>query len=319
MNRITYFALRRLLFSVITLIGVTLIIYAFYFPHSGESNFIVGYFSWWYNIFSGNWGKVDVPMFNGSMLQAISIFLPNTLMLSIFSAIFIWLIGTYLGIFSATNKAGSVLNPISYFFYSSPIFVLIILLIVIFGIIWKVFPYVGSINPLLLVNVPWFSNGVSYPTHILLIDALIHGSWGIAYNAFLHLILPALSLIIAFSAGVLIIIRATAREMMNKGFYKFLFLRDINKRRVNYVHLLKNSLIPPLTFFTYLISSFISGEVIVETMFTYPGIGYLLVQSLQQAQYLAILDLSFVFSLVFVIASFILDMLYIYIDPRASI
>jgi peptide/nickel transport system permease protein len=319
MNRLLYFALKRAVFSLITIFGVTLIIYAFYFPHSGSNNFILGYFNWWGDIFSGNWGSVNVPIYNGSILSAIATFLPNTLMLSIFTAIFIWIIGVYSGIFSATNFSGNILNPIAYILYSSPIFVLIIFLIVIFGVALKWLPFVGSINPLLLTNVNWYSNGVSYPTHIVLIDAILHGDWTAAYDAFLHLLLPALSLILAFSAGVMIIIRATAKEIMNKNFYKFLFLRDISKRRINYNHLLKNSLIPPLTFFTYLISSFLSGEVIVEAMFTYPGIGLLLVQSLQQSQYLAILDLSFVFSLVFVIASFTLDMLYAYIDPRAEI
>ncbi|MCW1293080.1 MAG: ABC transporter permease [Candidatus Parvarchaeota archaeon] len=316
--KIIEFLWRRILSSFIVLIGVTLIIYTIYYLKEGLNNYFVGYFKWWSNILLGKWGIINVPMFNGSVLKAISIFLPNTLILLIFSGIIIFLLGIFLGFLSSKHKRfGDLIRIISFFFYSSPSFIIAIFVIIILGV-YLGLPYVGSINPILLINANWYSNGVSYPTHILLFDALIHGDFPVAYNAFLHLILPSLSLILSFFAGLLIVMNYSVNESSQKGFYKFLFLRELPNRRRDY-HLVKNAVTQPVNFFAYLIASLLSGDVIVETLFSYPGMGLLLVQSLQSSQYIALLDLSLIYSLIFIIVSFILDLIYVEIDPRAEI
>ena len=81
-------------------------------------------------------------------------------------------------------------------------------------------------------------------------------------------------------------------------------------------HALRNAIFQPATFFAYTISGLLSGEVVIETIFNYPGMGYFLTQSLINNQLVAVLDSVLIFGIIFVSATILLDIFYAVIDPR---
>ncbi|MBE5728757.1 ABC transporter permease [Candidatus Parvarchaeota archaeon] len=317
---LSHYIIKRLIIAVPTLIGITLFIFLLYYIIGGlHSNFLVAYGSWLSSLFSGKSQIVNTNVYKGSISSAIALFLPNTLMLSIFAAVLIWFIGTYLGVFSARHKdsaADLTIKAASFYLYAAPIFIVAIVLIILFGVYLKILPFSGEINPLLMVGIAWFSDGISYPTHILLIDALIHGNFVIAWNAFLSLILPALSLALAFIAGVIIMLRNSMISVLNQNFITGARGKGLSERYIVRRHALRNAIFQPATFFAYTISGLLSGEVVIETIFNYPGMGYFLTQSLINNQLVAVLDSVLIFGIIFVSATILLDIFYAVIDPR---
>ena len=183
----------------------------------------VQYFYWLYQILRGNWGFTNTPIFSGSVDTAIALYLPNTLMISVFASILIWVIGVPLGVFSANNRdsvADHTLRVGSFTLYSMPIYLIGVVLILVIGVYLKILPFSGVVNPISVSGLSWYVNGISYPTHIILIDAIIHNSWGIAADAFLHLILPSVTLALAIVASMIRILQVFDARSIRSRLYQ---------------------------------------------------------------------------------------------------
>jgi len=141
----------------------------------------IQYFYWLYQILQGNWGFTNTLIFSGSVSTAIALFLPNTLMISVFASILIWVIGVPLGVFSAVNRDSAADHTVrvgSFTLYAMPIYLIGVVLILLVGVYLKLLPFSGVVNQISVSGLSWYVNGISYPTHIILIDAIIHNSWG---------------------------------------------------------------------------------------------------------------------------------------------
>ena len=321
--RFWFFIIKRIISAFITLIGLTFIVFALSYM-SGNNKGIneplyLGYFYWIKSFFSGNLGYANTPIYSGSVGTAILLFLPNTIMLTIISSILVWIIGVSLGVFSAT-KRDSILDysvrGISSILYSTPIYLIAIVLIIIFGVELKILPFSGTLNPLLASNLSWYKNGISYPTHIILIDALLHGNIPVFWDALLHTILPALTLALATVAGMIRILRSSMLEVLDQDYVRFARAKGVPEKVVINLHARRNALIPVLTLYGYTIASLLSGTVVVESIFNYPGIGYWTTQAILSGSINGIMASTLIFGIVFVSISLILDIMYAIIDPR---
>jgi peptide/nickel transport system permease protein len=96
-------------------------------------------------------------------------------------------------------------------------------------------------------------------------------------------------------------------------------MRGVEKGRIVYVHALKNSMIPVITLLALVFSWMISGSVIIETIFSYNGLGWLLTTALYNYDYPAVIGCSVVIGIAVVLANFIADVLYAVIDPRIKL
>jgi ABC-type dipeptide/oligopeptide/nickel transport systems, permease components len=347
--RLWIYIARRLLILIPTLVGLTFIVFAL--THAGGNNLIlaeyinprlsgpareeavakltaelhlnqpiyVQYFYWLAEVLKGNWGYTNTPIFSGSVTQAIALFMPNTLSISLFAALLIWVIGIPLGVFSAVNRdsvGDNAVRVTSFGLYSMPIYLIAVALILALGVYLKVLPFAGVVNPLLVSNVPWYHNGISYPTHILLIDAIIHGDWVVAGNAFLHMILPSLTLALGVLAGVIRILRASMLEVLDQDYIKLARAKGVPERAVYNLHARRNAILPTVTFFGYTVAGLLGGAVVVEEVFNYPGIGYWTTQALLNNDVGGILGSTLVFGLILIFTSLILDIVYAFLDPR---
>ncbi|AEB94213.1 MAG: ABC transporter permease [Metallosphaera sp.] len=343
------FILRRLIILIPTLIGLTLLV--FVLIHLQGNNLILSeylnprltgqareleiqrliqefhlnqpvyiqYFYWLGQVLSGNFGYTNTPIFSGPVSVAIELFLPNTIVLSLFAALLIWLIGIPLGVFSAVNRdsvADQGIRVFSFTLYSMPIYLIAIALILLLGVYTGVLPFSGEVNPTLVSGLPWYVNGISYPTHILLIDAIIHGDFTVALNAFLHLIMPAVTLALAVMAGIIRILRASMLETLEQDYIKLARAKGVPEKIVNNLHARKSAMLPVVTSFGYTVAGLLGGVVVVETVFDFPGIGYWTTQALLNDDVGGVMASTLIFGIILVLTTLILDIVYAVIDPR---
>ncbi len=343
------YILRRILILIPTLIGLTLMV--FVIIHLQGNNLLLAqylnprltgpakqqqlealterfhlndpvyiqYFYWLQQIITGDWGYTNTPIYSGSVTTAISLFLPNTIIIAVFASIIIWLLSIPLGVSSAVNRDSirdHLIRVSSFTLYAMPIYLIAIALIILLGVYFHVLPFSGPVNPLLVSNLDWYKNGISYPTHILLIDALIHGNLTVAWDAFLHVIMPSVTLALGIMAGIIRILRASMLEVLEQDYIRLARAKGVPEKIVINLHARRNALLPVATSFGYTVAGLLGGAVVIETVFNYPGIGYWTTQALLVNDVGGIMSSTLLFGLILVFTTLILDILYALIDPR---
>jgi peptide/nickel transport system permease protein len=153
-------------------------------------------------------------------------------------------------------------------------------------------------------------------TNILTIDTLIERDWEAFVDVIKHLILPAVTLGLV-TAGVFIrLIRVNVIRTMKDDYIEAARARGIDERSVVYHHAFRNALVPVITIVGLTVALLLSGAVLTETTFNWPGIGHTLILYLQNRDYTAVQGIIVVFALVVVAASVVIDFVNAYIDPR---
>lgn len=153
-------------------------------------------------------------------------------------------------------------------------------------------------------------------TGLYTIDTLINGDWDAFVDSVRHLILPAVTLGLV-TAGIFIrLIRVNVIRTMKDDYIEAARARGIDERSVVYHHAFRNALVPVITVVGLTLALLLSGAVLTETTFNWPGIGHTLVTYLQNRDYAAVQGIIVVFALVVVLASLIIDFVNAYIDPR---
>lgn len=153
-------------------------------------------------------------------------------------------------------------------------------------------------------------------TNIYTIDTLINRDWDAFVDVSKHLILPAVTLGLV-TAGVFIrLIRVNVIRTMKDDYIEAARARGIDERSVVYHHAFRNALVPVITIVGLTVALLLSGAVLTETTFNWPGIGHTLILYLQNRDYVAVQGIIVVFALVVVLASLIIDFVNAYIDPR---
>jgi len=153
-------------------------------------------------------------------------------------------------------------------------------------------------------------------TGLFTIDSLINGDWNAFTDSVKHLVLPAVTLGLV-TAGVFIrLIRVNVIRTMKDDYIEAARARGIDERSVVYDHAFRNALVPVITVVGLTVALLLSGAVLTETTFNWPGLGHTLLTYLQNRDYAAVQGLIVVFALVVVVASLVIDFVNAYIDPR---
>lgn len=343
------YIIRRLFILIPTLLGLTFIVFAL--SHSGGPNLVLSvylnphltgearaqevakltqqfhldqpiyiqYFYWLAAILQGNLGYTNTPIYSGPVTNAIELFMPNTIMMTALASVMIWLIGMPLGIWSALKKDqlfDQATRVSSLALYSMPIYLIAIVLILLLGVYFRLLPFSGPVDQLLTGNIAWYTGGISYPTHILIIDAIIHGDYRVAISAIEHFILPSLSLALTSLAAFVRLLRSQMLDTLSQDFIRFAYSKGLPERDIINIHARKNAIIVPLTNFVYLVAGLLGGVVVIEAIFDIPGLGYWTTQALINDDIGGIMGSTLVFGLILVLSSLIIDVLYALIDPR---
>ena len=281
----------------------------------------VQYVYWLAAILQGDWGTsttIGQPVSTGFVW-----FMPNTIMLTLLASLLTWVISIPIGVYSAARRDSLLdqgVRVATFTLYSMPVFLIGFALFLSFGTAWNLLPDHGNVDSILLPTIPdaWFDHtyAVSYPTHILAVDAFLHGDWSIAWNALLHVILPAVALTLALLAGIIRILRASMLEVLEQDYVRLARAKGVPDRLVNNFHAKKNALLPTVTSYGYLVSSLFGGAVVIEDIFTFKGIGWWTTDAFLKSDVAVVMGSTLVFGLILVVTTLFLDILYAFLDPR---
>lgn len=277
---------------------------------------------------SGSWGYFPphLPMYGGyPVLKGISEALPNTIQLAVLATIVSVLISIPLGTFigarpnSVSDSGGRVFSLVG---YGMPVFFTAIVLQMLFATGGVFFAHTtgfpaGGAYPTQSSYPSWFSQqGVSSPTHIMLLDSLLHGNLVFFGRTFLFAILPVATISFGLLAGLLRFIRSGMVDSLNQEYVKTARAKGVPEGLVIRHHVRRNAMIPAVTIMGLIFASLLGGVVVVEEVFQYPGIGLLTVNSVLNFAVYGVLGTTLFFGLILVITNLIVDVVYALMDPR---
>ena len=227
--------------------------------------------------------------------------LPATLELALCAAVVALAIGVPLGVYAALKRGrfgAQVVMTVSLLGVSLPTFLIGILLILVFAVILKVLPSYGRGEVVAL----WA--GSTWTTGLLTVDGLK------------HLVLPAITLSVFQLALILRLVRAEMLEVLRTDYIKFAKARGLHDRAVYFGHALKNTLVPVITITGLQLGGLIAFAIVTETVFQWPGMGFLFIQAVQFADVPVMAAYLCLIALIFVIINLTVDLLYFAVDPR---
>ena len=236
---------------------------------------------------------------------------PATAELAIFSGIAIVLTGISLGIVSAVF-AGRRLDMLIRLFVvigmGIPPFVLALFLQLIFakGLDW--FPLEGRLST--------FMAPPPHVTGLYTLDSLLAGQWEIFWSSLQHLVLPVAALSLGRLAVGARFTRSGMLETLSQPYVRTARAKGLRERRVILRHAFRNALIPVVTMLGIQIGFLLSGAVLVEVVFTWPGLGRYAVESVVSFDFFAVIGAALVIAVIFVVSNTIVDLLYVQLDPR---
>ncbi len=276
-----------------------------------DDNYLVQYYYFIKRIFSGDLGVSSVS--GNSVLSEFLLKLPATIELSLSALLIALIIGIPLGVIAAFHNQQSidkVVRSISIVLYSMPIFWFSYLLIYIFSLKLQVTPVASRIN--LIFDIPQV-------TGFILVDVLLSdvaNKWHALYDALLHMALPILALTIIPLALVTRFVRNGMLDVLNSDYLRTARSTGVPFARLLIFHCLKNALIPLLGMFSLLVNILITGGILVESIFVWPGIGAWLIESVNKQDFLVIQALGLFTCIAIVLANTFFQILYAWLNPR---
>jgi len=238
-------------------------------------------------------------------------YLPATVELSTAAIIAAVIIGIPTGVISAVYRnrwEDQTARGFSLVGVSLPVFYLGLLILALFYYKLGWFPGRGQLSP--------FVSAPQRITGLLLVDSLLEGNMTAFVDAVRHLVLPAVCLGFA-SAGVITrMTRASMLEVLNQDYIRTARAKGLSERVVNMRHALRNAMIPTVTIIGLAYGSLLSGAVLTETIFSWPGIGRYATDSVTSLDIPAILGVTLVSAVIYSLANLAVDIAYAYLDPR---
>ncbi len=195
--------------------------------------------------------------------------------------------------------------------YAAPVFFVGILAILLFSVKLGWLPASGQADP--LTNVLLVSES---HTNIFVIDAIINGDGAALKDVLLHLVLPAVTLGLLVSGTFIRLVRVNLIQTLKNDYVEAARARGIGEGRVVLRHAFRNALVPVITVIGLQAALLLSGAVLTEVTFNWPGIGQALINYLNNRDYAAVQGIVTVFALVVVVVSLLIDVVNALIDPR---
>jgi peptide/nickel transport system permease protein len=235
-------------------------------------------------------------------------FAPGTAELALASAVWVFLFALVLGVWSALRRYGSgIARLVMLALASAPSFFLAILFILLFYSHLHWLPASGestSLQPIRKI------------TGFLLIDALLRGNLHVAWDALRHLVLPSLVIALGPAISIARVMRGSLIDTMRLDHIRTARSKGLSEVRVILKHALRNSLTPVLAMTGLQVGLLLTGVVVVETVFAWPGLGLYTANALQFDDFPAVMGITLVFGVVYVVVNAIVDILQLVADPR---
>jgi peptide/nickel transport system permease protein len=239
--------------------------------------------------------------------------LPATIELTLAAMAVAIAVAIPLGVAAAVNRDAwldRALSALSLFGVSLPGFWFGILLILLFSVTLGLFPVGGRTS---------FDLEVARVTGFLLVDTLLAGRLDAFGAALRHLALPAITLGLPTAALLARVVRSSMAEVLTSDYVLFAEAKGISRRRVLLRHGLKNALIPVVTVAAIETGSLLGGNMIVETVFGWPGLGRLVVESIFARNYPLVQAAVLLYAVTYVTLNFMADVAYTALNPKVRL
>jgi len=259
------------------------------------------------NLAHGNLGisyRTRTPV-SGLLVQGF----PATAELALFALLIALVLGGLLGVSTALGWPGSgVLRVVMVAAGSTPTF-----LVAIFGLVvlYKdlgLLPVGGQVAAGAVVP--------SGPTGLVAVDALLHGDLGLFWDAIWHLLLPALCIALVPAVSIGRMLRSSLVNALGADFARTARAKGLRERTVLVRHALRNALGPTLTMIGLQAAVMLAGVVVVEKIFSWPGVGFLMAQSIPDGDLPVIVGVTLVLGVAYVLINLMVDIAQVVIDPR---
>jgi peptide/nickel transport system permease protein len=209
---------------------------------------------------------------------------------------------------------GTVLEPVadlaSIVLLSIPEFLWALILLFVFGVLLRWLPFTGQVAP-----------GLPLPhvTGFLLLDALLVGRLDVFLSACQHLILPALALGLAFSPTIMRVLRSSLFDVYLEDYIAQARLRGLSEGKILLGHAFKNASLPTLTLAGVQFGILFSGTLLVEVIYSYPGMGNLMVDAVRNADLPLIQTIGLTYCVVVLLINTAVDSLYVVLNPKLRV
>jgi peptide/nickel transport system permease protein len=235
---------------------------------------------------------------------------PATIELAFAAGLFAVMLGIPLGFIAAkrygttTDHASLVLSLIG---VSIPIFFLALLLKYLFAVKLGWLPSVGRQDVLI---------DAEHPTNFYVLDGIVTGNWNAAWDAFKHLILPAIALGSIPLALIARVTRASVLDVQNEDYVRTARAKGLSMSVVDRRHVLRNALLPVMTVIGLQVGLLLSGAILTETVFAFPGIGTWIQESIENRDYPVLQGGILFVAVIVVLVNLAVDISYGLVNPR---
>lgn len=261
-----------------------------------HASLLTQYFQYLNNLLHGNLG-LSITYFPTPVSTVIAEDLPWTLGLVGISAIISFIIGTLLGVIIAWKRGSaldSILPPIMTFIAAIPYFWFALIVLYVLAFLLNLFPVSGAYDTSLEVGF----------TPDFLVSLLQHA------------ILPAFTIVVGSISGWMLGMRNTMITTISEDYVLMAKAKGLPERRVMLSYAARNAILPNVTGFALALGFVVGGALLTEVVFSYPGIGFALLQAVQNSDFALLQAIFLIIVIAVLIANFIADLVYVALDPR---
>ena len=265
------------------------------FGIGSNQNLISQYFSYLGQILHGNLG-ISITFFPATVSSVIRTALPWTLALVGVATVLSFVVGTLLGIVAATRRGTWVdaLLPVTSFLSAVPYFWLGLVALTVFAVELGWFPLSGGYDPSVTVGF----------------------TWPFISSAIDHAVLPALTIVVSSIAGWLLGMRNVMVSTLGEDYVLLADAKGLPRRRVTFSYAARNALLPNMAGFALSLGFIVSGAILTEVVFSYPGMGYVLFEAVSNEDFPLMQGIFLMITILVLLANLFADVIYVVLDPR---
>ncbi|MDQ3771189.1 MAG: ABC transporter permease [Actinomycetota bacterium] len=327
------YALRRVILTIPILLGLSIIVFAFVRALPGgpaiallgergteeqeqqieeelglDQPVYVQYGRYMSNVLSGDLGTSTRT--RQPIVEELKLKFPATFELSIAAMFFAILIGVPLGFVAAKRYQGVLDNTslvLSLIGISFPVFFLALLLKYIFSIKLGLLPTIGRLD---------ITRSLEHPTNFYVLDSIIAGDTAALGDSLRHLVLPAVALGTIPLAIVARITRAAVLDVTSEDYVRTARAKGLDPRVIDRRHVLKNALLPVITIIGLQTGLLLTGAILTETVFAWPGVGSWMLEAIRFRDYAVLQGGILFFAVLIVFVNLLVDLSYAFLNPR---
>lgn len=268
------------------------------------------YIVWLKEIVHGDFGT-SISL-RQNVLELILQRLPATLELALFAmlaAVVLGMLLALIGTYWRGRWPETLVDAFSGLNQAIPDFLWGLIFILGLGVLWPVLPISGRIDPRITTD---------FATQFYLCESLLRGEWSLSLMLFTHLVLPAAALALPLTAVITRLLKASLKEAMTQDYVVVARVKGFTQWRIILVEALRNALIPTVTLSGVQFNFLLGGTVLIERIFSYPGIGNMAIGAVIERDLPLIQGLVLTFAVLFIATNLLVDTTYRLLNPRIA-